>query len=306
MNVVPIVFCFDDNMEMPAGVCIASLMESSNETTFYDIIILHAEGCTFPISGRLHTIADHYHNCKISYRSVGNVFDKAYETRGVTVATYYRLLIADLVPEYDKVMYHDVDVIFRTDLSSLFFSTDMQGFYMAGVLSPGSLDEQVRKYRAKMGFHDREYILAGNLLINSLAIRNDGVTELFKKEVMGTAYKYQDMDIINLVCKGKIKKLPPFFCGTIEIFRLAAKGIVQNLYSQEELDEVLQFGIVHYNGPKPWQQYCPNFDYWWFFYRKSIYFDAAYYFDFFESRLDIYKGLSLRKRIKLLVRFFIK
>ena len=42
MNIVPIAFAFDNNLVMPAGICISSLMMNANEDTFYDIFILHS------------------------------------------------------------------------------------------------------------------------------------------------------------------------------------------------------------------------------------------------------------------------
>ena len=42
MNVVPIVFAFDNNLILPACVCISSLMMNAKEDTFYDIFILHS------------------------------------------------------------------------------------------------------------------------------------------------------------------------------------------------------------------------------------------------------------------------
>lgn len=43
MNTVPIVFAFDNNLILPACVCISSLMMHAREDTFYDIFILHAQ-----------------------------------------------------------------------------------------------------------------------------------------------------------------------------------------------------------------------------------------------------------------------
>lgn len=36
MNKVPIFFCFDKNMVIPAGVCITSMLLNKDTETFYD------------------------------------------------------------------------------------------------------------------------------------------------------------------------------------------------------------------------------------------------------------------------------
>ncbi|UIR56008.1 glycosyltransferase family 8 protein [Sphingobacterium sp. SRCM116780] len=304
MKIIPIVFCFDDNWEMPAGVCITSLLENANIDTFYDIFILYSSQSTFVQYDRLSALMNRYKNCKITYRSVGNQFEKAFQIRGITNSTYFRLLIPELIPEYDKIMYHDVDVIFRQDLAEIFESTDLTDFYVAGVTSPGGLNEGVKKDRLKLGLDSKDYILAGNIIFNNALLRQDGIVELFKKEVQTSQYQFQDMDIINIVCKGKTKRMAPVFCATIQIFNLAANQVKQDYYSLTELKEAEKMGIVHYNGPKPWVKYCPNFDIWWEYYRRSIFFDSKYYFDFFNDKIDEYDRLSLKKRIKILVRYF--
>lgn len=304
MNIIPVVFCFDDHWELPAGVCISSLLENSNEDTFYDIFILYSSDCSFHLNGNLKRLEDRYSNCKITFRSVGDSFKDAYQVRGINTTTYYRLLIPELIPEYDKIMYHDVDVIFRTDLTSIFNETDVEDFYIAGVVSSEGLDPENRLKREKLGLDWQNYFLAGDLILNSKKIRDEGIIELFKYEVANAEYEYQDMDIINLVCKGKLKRMAPSFCVTVEVSRLAANSIIQPFYSLAELEEAQNSGIIHYNGAKPWKEYCINFDYWWEYYRKSIFFESKFYFDFYYSKLDYLDGLSLWKRVKILFRFF--
>ena len=96
---------------MPAVVCLTSLMENASQDTFYDIFILHRPDIDFRGSA-IGQIAAEYPNCRITYRSVGQDFANAYEVRGISVETYYRLLAPELIPEFDKILYSDVDVVF--------------------------------------------------------------------------------------------------------------------------------------------------------------------------------------------------
>jgi lipopolysaccharide biosynthesis glycosyltransferase len=305
MNTIPIVFCFDDNLEMPAGVCLTSLLVNAKADTFYDIFILHSNKCSFQ-DGKLNELPGRYGNCKITYRSVGSEFENAFEIRGITVAAYYRLLIPEIIPEYDKIIYSDVDVIFRNDLSQLYETTDLTDFYVAGVVSvSASVDVAYSKYLKGLGLNPVDYIYSGNLLINSKQLREDGIVPEFIKEVNHSKYKYQDMDIINIVCKGKIIRLPPVFCMSVAINKYAAFRIETSCYTEQELAEALKNGIIHYNGAKPWKQYCPHFDIWWEYYRKSIFFDQKYYFDFFVQKMHEYDLIPLWERVKILLRLFI-
>lgn len=306
MNTVPVVFAFDNNLVLPACVCISSLMMHAREETFYDIFILHSRKLSLE-RDRLDRIPHYYPNCRIQYRQVDETFDSAFEIRGITTPAYYRLLIPELIPEYDKVIYSDVDVIFRMDLSDIYFNTDLTDFYVAGVNSFAWLMPEYKTYYEKrLQLDARTIIYSGNLIFNSRKIREDNLIPLFREQARNN-YKFQDMDILNLVCKGKIGYLPPSFCLSTIISKAAVddKSELLRIWSQSEIDWALTSGTVHYNGQKPWQQYCINFDIWWEYYRKSPFFDAKFYFDFFYYRLNILDQLSLWKRIKVLLRYFV-
>lgn len=298
-NIVPIAFCFDQNMEQAAGVCISSLLENASSDTFYDIYILHSDSCSFD-NTRINDLISHYGNCNITYRSVGAAFSSAFEIRGITIAAYYRLLIPDLIPEYDKIIYADVDVIFRDDLYSLFMSTDLDNFYVGGVSTPYS--DITHYVEQTIGMQIEEYICSGTLIFNSKMLRQDDIVAEFKRVAM-KKWRYQDQDTLNIVCKGKIKILPPSF-GVVGTLSEILSDMSQKYYTEEERTYALHYGILHYNGPKPWKQSCLNFDIWWEYYRKSIFFDEQFYYDFYNSQINLFDSLSLWKRLKILLRYF--
>lgn len=305
-KIIPIVFCFDTNMELQAGVCITSLLLNAKPDTFYDIYILHGEQDSFENS-KLNKFSLLFGNCRIQYRCVGNAFESAFEIRGITIATYYRLLIPEIIQEYDKIIYSDVDVIFRNDLSGIFESTDVTGYYIGGVVDALGLKKDYHDYIEKeLGLSWTEYTCAGNLILNLALLRQDDIVGCFIDKVKTSAYKYQDQDILNIVCRGKILRMPPAFCYSADVTLYAANRLEQTLFTLEELLLAQEEGIVHYTGPKPWWGWCPNFDIWWEYYRKSIYFDPKVYYDFYmnkQSNAD-YDCLSLWKRIKILIRYF--
>jgi len=300
MKKTPIVFCFDDNLLMPAGTCLSSLLKNANSDTFYDIFILHDEKAKFITSKYLEKLRDKYKNFSITYRSVGKAFEDAFEIRGITKACYYRLLIPEIIPEYDKIMYSDVDVIFREDQSDVFFNTNMEDFYVAGVSTPYS---DISDYtRNVIKIESSKYIASGNLIFNSKKILEDKILDKFKK-LAKKAWKYQDMDVINIACKGKIKYLSPSFCIVVTAAEILSSP-EQQYYDKKIAEHASRFGTIHYNGTKPWKTWCVNFDIWWEYYRKSIFFDSKFYFDFYKDKYDEYDKLSLYKRIKILVRYF--
>lgn len=306
MKTVPIVFAFDNNLILPACVCISSLLMNAKEETFYDIFILHSSKVDLH-KEQLDELLKYFNRCRIQYRVVDNTFDQAFEIRGITTPTYYRLLIPELVSEYDNIIYSDVDVIFRSDLSDIYFHTDLNDCYVAGVNALVPFIPDMKKYYLKLGNVNIDSIIyAGNIILNSKKIREDNLVERFK-ELAKNKFHFQDLDVLNIACKGKITYLKPTFCLTTYFSELALRyrNLLHDIWDDKDIEEALTKGIVHYNGQKPWKGFCVNFDIWWEYYRKSPFFDEKFYFNFFYHKLNELDGLSLLKRIKILVRYFV-
>lgn len=305
MNIVPITFAFDNNLVMPACVCLSSLMMNAKPDTFYDIFILHSEKENLR-KEELNKLPKHYPNCRIQYRTVGDLFDNAFEIRGITTPAYYRLLIPEIISEYNKILYSDVDVIFRDDLSEVYAETAIDDCYIAGVDSLSHLQPHLCKYYSGLGISAEGIIYSGNLIINSAKILDDNLIERFKQLAQNN-YTFQDMDVLNIACRGHIHYLSPSFCLTTYLsdYMVHNPNVLTFHWTQSQIDEAAKKGIVHYNGQKPWKGFCPNFDIWWEYYRKSPYFDEKFYFEFFYSKLNELDQLSLWKRVKILARYFI-
>ena len=305
MNIIPIAFAFDNNLAMPACVCISSLMLNAKEDTFYDIFILHAKNELLDTE-QLDKLPLYYKNCTITNRSVGNTFDGAFEIRGVTKPTYFRLLIPQLIPEYDKVIYADVDIIFRLDLWNV-YNTDIGDNYIAATYDLGmNLGEDGQKYIKSMPeLAIGEYIQAGFVIFNSKAILENGIIDKFLEQSK-RKLKYQDQDILNIVCAEKKYILSSVYNMTdYSFFYLVNKTELLTEQYAMPYDEAIYCSNLHYNGHKPWKKYSTNFDVWWEYYRKSPFFDANYYFNFFYEKIDEFDRLSIWKRIKILIRYFV-
>ncbi len=306
MNIVPIAFAFDNNLILPACVCISSLMMNAKKDTFYDIFILHSSHVALE-KEELDKLPQYYKNCRIQYRQVDETFDSAFEVRGITAATYYRLLIPELIPEYDKIIYADVDIIFRMDLSSV-YHLDLGNNYIAATRELGmNFTEDGKKYINSMKeLSLGKYIQAGFIIINTKVLKDENIIPQFKTWSK-KKLRFQDQDILNIVCKGRILYLSLEYNMTdySYFFAIRKPELITNLFSYEAIDFAINHGNIHFNGHKPWKKYSVNFDIWWEYYRKSPFFDERFYFEFFYHRLNIFDQLSLWKRIKILIRYFV-
>lgn len=306
MNIVPIAFAFDNNLILPACVCISSLMMNAKEDTFYDIFILHSAH-TILRREELDKLPLCYKNCRIQYRQVDETFDASFEIRGITTPAYYRLLIPELIPEYDKVIYSDVDIIFRMDLSELYY-TDIELYYLAATRDLGLnfSDDGIKYISSVVGLRQGTYLQSGFIMMNCKKMLKDKLIDRFRylaKEKL----KYQDQDILNLTCSERVLFLPIKYNMTDYSYYFLTKesNKIASVLIGEDVDEAMHNGNIHFNGHKPWKKYSVNFDIWWEYYRKSPFFDEKFYFDFFYSKLNELDQLSLWKRIKILVRYFV-
>ena len=305
MNRVPVVFAFDNNLAMPAAVCIFSLLKNAKESTTYDIFVLKRDGENFDLS-MVERVMREYPRHSLTVRSVGDTFDSSFEIRGITTPAYYRLLIPSLIPEYDKVIYSDVDVIFRQDLANV-YKEDLEGNILAGVNNLAHIDNDLGvHYEGELHLDPRNVICSGFLVMDTAAMRREKFEDKFVAQAKNR-YKFQDQDVLNITCAGRIKMLPPKFSllTYIAVYAMQSKNCFAPLWTVEEIDEALTSGNIHYNGQKPWKGYCINFDIWWEYYRKSPIFDEKFYFNFFNGKLNELDSLPLLKRIKILVRYFV-
>ena len=301
MKTVPILFTFDQSLLMPAGVCLTSLLESADADTFYDIFILHGPGCDF---SALDVLKERFGNFRMTVREVSGEFVGAYEVRGIPETAYYRLLSPELIPQYDKLLYSDVDVIIREDLSK-YYELDLGDNYFAAVDNCSRLRPAVQDYISTLGIDWRNnYYYSGNLVINSALIRRDHMIDKFR-ELGKNAYDQQDMDIINIACNQRFLPLGPVFCLSVQLYSLIVnrRAEMDAIYGHQELDDALDHGIVHFNGVKPWKGACMNMDIWWTVYRRSQFFDEAFCQRFWDGQMTLLERLPFLKRVKMVLRY---
>ena len=306
MKTVPFLFAIDKNLIMQTCVCLSSLLRHADSDTFYDIFIIYSDD--YDISKtQIAELPSHYGNCRLNFKPFKSDLEGLYEVRGITAATYYRLLAAEIITEYDKILYSDVDVIFRCDQSK-YYDIDLGSNCFGAVDNYLELRPDIREYVSDVIKLDpsKGYYYAGNLVMNLKQLREDNVGEKFR-ELCRLKLSKQDMDIINIACNGRFLPLPPEFCLTVQLYDLLVNSReMQSLVPKESVEFALKYGTIHYNGNKPWDTWCHHQDVWWEEYRKSPFFSEKHYADWFLSRYDTYGRLSLKDRIKLVINYFRK
>lgn len=155
----------------------------------------------------------------------------------VTLATYYRLLLAELCPNIDKLLYLDVDIIVKSSLQEL-YNTNIETYYIAGIADS---QETINASRLKI----QNYCNAGVLLLNLKKWREENITKKFFDWMLENEniILLHDQDVINCVLQNGMLKVDG--CWNVQISKYdTSKKFVKILSSAK---------IIHYIGKhKPW------------------------------------------------------
>lgn len=265
---IPIVFATDTHYLFYTCVAITSLAEHAAIDTFYSIFLLMGEE-TQDAEKWIKRLNQTYPNIHVESLLVDTeALSKAKIWNShVTKATFYRLLLDCMLRE-EKCIYLDSDIIVTEDLSEL-YQIEIGEHYLAGCrdlwIDLMSM-EQKENRRLKTGIPSMDsYINAGVLVMNLKKIREDQLRAKFLSH-LEKEYPYEDQDILNVCCYGKILKIPQKW----NIFTLFM-GQIQEMREQGIAEEVCQAfqkkaGILHYATPfiRPWERYgCWANKEWW-------------------------------------------
>lgn len=261
---IPVVLCFDSRILLGAAVTIKSLIDHAKENTVYDIRIFHSEINEKNQKNLCSLVENTRHEMKFHYVDPA-LFKNAPRNKGSwTEIVYYRLLTPEILTEYDKAIYSDVDVLVKGDLQEV-FNTNIDGYEIGAI--PTCTNLSIKTRHPKRYFeeikNEKSYI-SGFILFNNKLMREEGTVQKFFKtiETYNKRLVFFDMDTLNLTCT-KIKDLPLNYCvfeslyEFTDVTKIREYKALSTLYTDSELEEVKSNPIIiHYAGRlgKPWQR----------------------------------------------------
>jgi len=236
---INIVFSSDNNYAQYLGVTLCSIFENSKNKDKIDIYVLDG-GILKENKDKLKIIESKY-NFTIIYIEIDtSLFKDFYISGYLTQATYYRIMIPDLLPNVKKVLYLDCDIIVKGDISEL-YNTNIDNYFFAAVEDEGFIS----KFFSKLEIAKNEkYFNAGVMLMNLDKWRETNINKTIinfineKREQLES----HDQDAINSILYGKWLNLPYKY------------NVTTTIPDNHQINnDVL---IVHYTGPKPWNYLC--------------------------------------------------
>lgn len=263
-TITPIVLAFTPNYVVPAATCICSILDHSNPSAQYHIICLLTE----PLSEDLQLLLQDLDPKRLQFTFL-NLKDyqlNIYVDERYTIAASYRLLLPELLPNYDKVIYLDCDIIVRQDLAAVFEKTDLRNNYLAAVYEAALPFQE--DYLKSIGSQPGDYFNSGFLIMNLDLLRQDNMAPQFLEASKQQGLQFPDQDVLNQLCKNKTVPLSPIYNGIRTYFLPQYKDDFLKRYSAKEWEDVQKWGTIHYTGAKPWNHFTVKFDIWWHYFDK--------------------------------------
>lgn len=257
---IPVVFSANEQFAPIFSVMLQSLVENASPDNNYDILMLSRD-ISVTYWNMLISMVENYPNVSLRLIDVTEwldgytFFTENRET--ITIETYFRLLMPELLVNYEKAIYLDGDMIMNADVAELYqielednllissIDCDSIGCYHKADMVLKEYRDQVLKLKDPDG-----YFCAGMLVMNLDLFRK----EFTNKQLLDFAASYQwrqhDQDVLNVLCNGRTKLISPAW----NLLRDAGnnKYMPSNLY-EEFLAAEKDPKIIHYGGMrKPW------------------------------------------------------
>ena len=287
--IVPVVFAADNNYVPQLTTTIYSAMKNASPDRYYDVTVLQRD-IDWHNQQRMRDFFNQFTNMNLRFANVERLmsgYELSTNNEHISVETYYRFLIQQALPFYNKVLYLDSDIIIPGDIAKL-YDTELGDTLLAAIHDIDFLGNLNVKHGKRMEYakgilkmkNPYDYFQAGVLVLNTKAMREQYTIKQWLTYASNTAYIYNDQDVLNICCEGKVTYLPWEWnvvhdCG----------GRVGNLFVQapnDMYDTYMQSRsnpqIIHYAGyQKPWVD--PDCDY------APVYWDYARDTPFYEALL---------------------
>ena len=265
MEKIPVVLAGDAEYLPFVYVTIYSILKHRINDSFLSFFILVPEGTEIPGE----SMQWEFENYEIHHTEIAETYfsDSPLTIGHITKPTYYRLLIPDLLPEYDKCIYLDADLLVFGDIMEL-YRTDVSGNYLAAGLGIDIFF--TKEYERSLADYLQlpsavSYFNAGVLVMNLADMRAAGLTGQFV-ECSRKGWQCQDQDVLNICCYGKTKILHLKYNVYSAGYSYEMKQM-ETRFSREELEEGLAHPfIIHYaaGSTKPWYNLnAVRAEIWW-------------------------------------------
>lgn len=180
-------------------------------------------------------------------------------TTWLTSATLFRLMLPDVLPELDRTIYLDADIVVLRPLTEL-WRYDLRDTVLGAVRdasSPWAAGPIGTHWRELDLAPDTPYFNAGVLLIPLSVWRREGLAVAARDVLKTKNLLYGDQDALNAVAKGRWLELPRSW--NVQTWDWGGQGTVWAIMRDQVESALAEPAIIHYTSPgRPWWPGSPH------------------------------------------------
>ena len=285
------------------AVALQSILEHTSEKDYYDIVILHTK-IPAELQKRVLVLGKDKENVSIRFFNLNSYVThipfKAHQH--ISIETFYRYFIMEIMPDYKKVLYLDSDIIVLRDISEL-YHTDVGHSLLAAARDMDVIGTYKNKSEMQSYLKDKlhlkeplNYFQAGVIVLNLEALRAKVTIRTLIEKTLEANWSFVDQDVLNQVCKGCVTFISQKWNVLMDWrysmhSRMEYMRCAPRLLWEEYCDARKNPSIIHYAGAwKPWN--TPNCDfaeYFWQVARRNPFYEWILY----ENTIGMNKKNSL-------------
>lgn len=270
LNYISIAYSLDNKYFLFGYISIISILETKNFNTFISLYIIVQKNFNKYYQKIIYSLYDDYDFLNISIIYMDDRYKNVKQINYLNQNAYYRLSLGELLPNLNKIIYLDSDILVYEDLSN-FFNMNFNGYIMLSTKKPRELN-----------ITENFRLNSGVLLLNLKKMRDIKMEENVIKLInQGFTSNVQDQELLikyyfNLI--GELK----------EKYNVPNTGfdLLINFYNEKnnknKIDDLIftlnHPVIKHFNGPKKSKKYIYSYD-WLYFASK-----AKYYLDLLKNK----------------------
>lgn len=286
-QIIPVVFAADNNYVPMLTTTVYSTLLNASKEYFYDVVVLHRD-----IAGdnqsTMQRFFGQFDNMSLRFCDVSELVlrhDLSTNNPHISVETYYRFLIQEILPDYDKVLYLDSDLIVQGDISEL-YGVNLGNNLLAAAHDIDFLGNLNMKNGKRLTYAKKvlgmknpyDYFQAGVLVLNTAEMRKLYSIESWLDYASDDRFIYNDQDVLNAHCEGRVTWLDYDWNVMID-----CNNRIANVFSFAPASAFDAFNdsrnhekIIHYAGfEKPWKFYsCDRSADYWAYARQTPFYES--------------------------------
>lgn len=254
-NYINIVFAADDNYAQHTCVAMISILINTQQRERLRFFLL-SDNISDVKKRKISASIDKFGAVVSFIDVVDDSFNQFYTSGHISRAAYFRLMIAELLPqEVKKVIYLDVDLLVYKDIIKL-WNYDLRQRPIAAVTDYGIMASArlCGQKNEVIGLQGRMYFNSGVLILDLVQWREKkygtSIIDLVRKQ----KFPHHDQDALNKIFMDKWTMLPLAWNVIPPVFNLFAKILLRKQLRNYAIAAKKDPAIFHFAGRyKPWE-----------------------------------------------------